>query len=196
VAAATGFPWVKAVSDLFAVGPGQTTSNGTLTPPQLIMSFTHDNNLPPVVAALGLWNTSSSRGVYPLSLTTPNPARTFRSSYLVAFRGYVALERMSCARDSESDVVKHVSNQLPIPGEKDIFVRVLINRAPVPVPGCSSGPGATCPLHQFLSYVQQRGVASGDFVQTCGLQGVANATSVASFLTTTPDPASVQVLSL
>ncbi|GLB39429.1 putative histidine phosphatase superfamily (branch 2) [Lyophyllum shimeji] len=195
VAAATGYPWVKAISDLFAVGPSHTTSNGTLTPPPLIMGFTHDNNLAPVVAALGLWNTSS-HGVYPLSLTKPNPARTFRSSYLVAFRGYVALERLSCSRGTEIDTVKHISNQSPIAGERDAFVRVRINRAPVPIPGCSSGPGATCPLQQFLKHVEQRGIASGDFVQTCGLEGVANATSVVSFLTTAPDPASVRVLSL
>ncbi|KAF8056540.1 phosphoglycerate mutase-like protein [Lyophyllum atratum] len=198
IAAATGFPWVKAIGDLFAVGPKQTTSPGTFTPPPLIMGFTHDNNLPPVVAALGLWNTSSARGIFPLSLTKPNPARTFRASYLVAFRGYVALEKLSCAQGLGHDVVKHVSNQLTMAndGKKDIFVRVRINRAPVPIPGCSSGPGATCPLQQFLGHVEQRGIASGDFIQTCGLQDVANATSIASFLTSAPDPADIQVLTL
>ena len=40
IAAATGFPWVKAVTDLFAVGPGKTTTNGTFVPPPLLMSFT------------------------------------------------------------------------------------------------------------------------------------------------------------
>ena len=58
ISAATGYPWVKAVSDLFAVGPGNTVGNGTLVPPALIMGFTHDNNIPPVIAALGLWNST------------------------------------------------------------------------------------------------------------------------------------------
>ncbi|KAG6811494.1 hypothetical protein H0H92_007142 [Tricholoma furcatifolium] len=195
-AAATGYPWVKAVSDLFNVGPGNTVSGGTLTPPPLIMGFTHDNNLPPVVAALGLWNTSSVRGVYPLSLTAPNAARNFRSSYLVAFRGYVALERLACARNGPSDVVKHIANQLPMTGPTDPYVRIRIDNAPVAIPGCTSGPGSTCPLGQFTTFVNQRGVASGDFITTCGLQNVSNATSVASFLTTAPDPTTVQLVSL
>ena len=40
IAAATGFPWVKAVADLFEVGPKSTTSNGTFTPGPLLMGFT------------------------------------------------------------------------------------------------------------------------------------------------------------
>ncbi|KAG6917500.1 hypothetical protein DXG01_002364 [Tephrocybe rancida] len=127
IAAATGFPWVKAISDLFSAGPGNTVNGGTLTPPPLIMGFTHDNNLPPIVSALGLWNTSSSRDVYPLSLTKPNTARNFRSSYLVAFRGYVALERLACTRNGNSDTVKHIANQLPLTGATDTYVRVRVS---------------------------------------------------------------------
>ncbi len=39
-AATVGFPWVKAVSDLFVLGPGKTTPGGNITPPALIMGFT------------------------------------------------------------------------------------------------------------------------------------------------------------
>ncbi|KAG6846280.1 hypothetical protein H0H93_014883 [Arthromyces matolae] len=126
IAAATGYPWVKAVTDLFNVGPGKTVNGGSLTPPSLIMGFTHDNNLPPVVAALGLWNTSSSRGVYPLSLKTPDTRREFRSSYLVAFRGYVAIERLACTRNGPSDTVKHIANQFPLTASTDSYVRVRV----------------------------------------------------------------------
>ncbi|KAG6856608.1 hypothetical protein H0H87_002563 [Tephrocybe sp. NHM501043] len=197
-AATTGYPWVKAISNLFAAGPGNSINGGTMTPPPLIMGFTHDNNLPPVVAALGLWNSSSaSRNVYPLSLTRPNPARTFRSSYLVAFRGYVALERLSCSRNGNNGgAVKHTANQLPITGATDAYVRVRINNAPVPIPGCASGPGAMCPLDKFTSYVKERGAAAGDFVAVCGLENVANATSVVSFLTEEPEAGDVQLVSL
>lgn len=38
--AASGYPWIKAVTDLFVVGPNNTVANGTLTPPPLIMGFT------------------------------------------------------------------------------------------------------------------------------------------------------------
>ncbi|RDB18642.1 Acid phosphatase PHO1 [Hypsizygus marmoreus] len=182
-AAATGFPWAKAISDLFAVGPNALpeNGNGNFVPPPLIMGFTHDNNLPPVLAALGLWNTSSTRGVYPLSPTTPNPVRKFRSSYLVAFRGYIALERITCGD------VSGIGSGAAFVGKNGVFVRVRINNAPVPVPDCTSGPGATCPLHDFLGHVEKRSVQSGDFVQRCGLTGVANATSKVEFLTRQPE---------
>ncbi|KAJ7709541.1 phosphoglycerate mutase-like protein [Mycena rosella] len=184
--ATVGFPWVKAVSDLFALGPEKTTPGGNITPPALIMGFTHDNNLPPVISALGLWNTSRMHGVYPLSHTTPNPQRQFRASYLVAFRGYVALERLACGAPA-APTATHVAGAAPTAGPTKSFVRVRVDRAPVAIPGCTSGPGSTCPLAQFTSYIDTtRATASGDFVQRCGLQNVSNATSTATFLTVAP----------
>lgn len=38
--ATTGFPWIKAISDLFTVGTNKTTVNGTFVPPPLVMGFT------------------------------------------------------------------------------------------------------------------------------------------------------------
>ncbi|KAJ6531348.1 phosphoglycerate mutase-like protein [Mycena capillaripes] len=186
--ATVGFPWVKAVSDLFALGPGETTPGGNITPPALIMGFTHDNNLPPVISALGLWNTSRTPGVYPLSLTTPNPLHQFRASYVVAFRGYVALERLSCSVTHDTEKTVHVAGAPPptnVPTSK--YVRVRADRAPIAIPGCTSGPGSTCPLAQFTTYIDtKRAEAAGDFVQRCGLKNVANATGEASFLTVAP----------
>ncbi|KAJ7438463.1 phosphoglycerate mutase-like protein [Mycena latifolia] len=184
--ATVGFPWVKAVSDLFALGPGQTTPGGNITPPALLMGFTHDNNLPPIISALGLWNTSRTPGVYPLSHTTPNTQRHFRASYLVAFRGYVALERLACGA-APAKTATHVAGAAPKNVSTSSFVRVRVDRAPVAIPGCTSGPGASCPLAQFTSYVNTtRAKASGDFVQRCGLQSVSNATSEATFFTVAP----------
>ncbi|KAJ6597247.1 phosphoglycerate mutase-like protein [Mycena vulgaris] len=187
--AAVGFPWVKAVSDLFALGPGKTTPGGNITPPALMMGFTHDNNLPPIISALGLWNSSRTRGVYPLSHTSPNTQRKFRASYLVAFRGYVALERLTCASTSPhaAQEVVHVAGAAPKKGSTSTYVRVRVDRAPVAIPGCTSGPGSSCPLAQFTSYIDTtRAKASGDFVQRCGLQNVSTAISTATFFTVAP----------
>ncbi|RDX54432.1 phosphoglycerate mutase-like protein [Lentinus brumalis] len=160
--ATTGYPWVKAVTELLVTGPKQTPSGSHFVPPPLIMSFTHDNNLPPVVSALGLWNTSLFPSVYPLSTAgPPNPHRAFRSSYLVSFRGYIALERLSAQ----------------------------INNAVVPVPGCASGPGSSCPLASFATYVHSRAAVAGDFVETCGLRDVRNATGALDIFTTFPSGA-------
>ncbi|RPD65418.1 phosphoglycerate mutase-like protein [Lentinus tigrinus ALCF2SS1-7] len=193
--ATTGYPWVKAITELFVTGPNDATesSGSNFVPPPLIMSFTHDNNLPPAVSALGLWNTSELSGVYPLSAKSPNRRRTFRSSYLVSFRGYVALERLSCDEHDPPTSVKHIANQ-PILGpgasvNAQKYVRIRINNAVVPVPGCASGPGSSCPLASFAAYIKKRAAVAGDFVKTCGLQDVKNATNTLDIFTTFPSDA-------
>ncbi|KAI0701699.1 phosphoglycerate mutase-like protein [Earliella scabrosa] len=188
--AATGYPWVKAVTDLFAFGRNETQLGGNFVPPPLIMSFTHDNNLPPIVSALGLLNTSTFPGVYPLSTTRPDARRRFRSSYLVSFRGTVALERLSCDTRDPSSTVKHTAGQLVLgPGMSESahkYVRIRINNAVVPVPGCATGPGSSCPLASFVEYVKKQAAVAGDFVEQCGLQDVKNATSELDIFTHFP----------
>lgn len=123
----------------------------------------------------------------------PNPERMFRSSFLVAFRGYVALERLECDNTSPAKEAKHIAGS-PIRHEGSKvshFVRVRVDNAPVPIPGCTDGPGATCSLSAFVKHVDRRGLVAGDFVDRCGLAGVPGATSQLQFLTNRPDPASV-----
>ncbi|KAI0826714.1 phosphoglycerate mutase-like protein [Trametes gibbosa] len=192
--ATVGYPWLQAVTGLLASeqssSANMTEAERAFNPPPLVMSFTHDNNLPPVVSALGVWNTSSTRGVYPLSPTRPDPNRTFRSSYLVSFLGHIALERLSCDPHSPSSGVRHSAGRIdPAAGTSAQalkYVRIRINDAVVPVPGCVAGPGSSCPLKDFVSYVRKRGVVAGDFVERCGLQGVKNATSVLDIFTRVP----------
>ncbi|KAF9269467.1 phosphoglycerate mutase-like protein [Marasmius fiardii PR-910] len=207
VSAAVGYPWVKAIADLFAAGPGNTVTNGTLTPPSLIMTFTHDNNIPPIISALGLWNSSTGSGedketIYPLPVNKriDDPRRMFHSSYLVSFYGNVALERMTCiigGPNLEEQRKKGVFHQANVlggtikgveEGKPKVFVRVRANNAPILIPGCTSGPEKTCPLKDFLDYVNgPRKRASGDFVEACGLEGVQGAVSYMKFLTTEGD---------
>ncbi|KAL4255725.1 histidine acid phosphatase family protein [Pleurotus pulmonarius] len=193
--ATVGFPWVKAITDIFVAGPGRSPTGASATPPPLMMGFTHDNNLPPIISALGVWNTSKPRGapIYPLSPTTPNPERMFRSSFLVAFRGYVALERLACDNTGPAQEVKHVAGTAASDkGNKPShFVRIRVDNAPVPIPGCTDGPGATCSLSAFVKHVNTQGRVAGDFVDRCGLSGVPGATSRLQFLTNQPMPASV-----
>jgi hypothetical protein len=86
----------------------------------------HDNNLPPVISALGLWNTSRVPGVYPLSHTTPNPLHQFRASYLVAFRGYVALERLACSATRDTEETVHVAGAPPANVSTSKYIRVRV----------------------------------------------------------------------
>ncbi|KIJ52658.1 hypothetical protein M422DRAFT_776265 [Sphaerobolus stellatus SS14] len=168
LAATTTYPLVQAITDLFELGPGKTTSAGTFIPPSLLMGFTHDNDIPPVLAVLGLFNETFYA---PLDPSCPNPKRKFRSSFIIPFRGTVAFERLSCI--SGSKISKSV--------------RVKANDAVVPISTCRSGPGSSCPLDQFVAYVKQRGKVAGDFVQKCGLSGVSNATDTVDFFTNPPN---------
>ncbi|KXN92492.1 Acid phosphatase PHO1 [Leucoagaricus sp. SymC.cos] len=168
-----GFGWLKAITDLFVIGPGSAPPNATFVPPPLIMSFTHDNNLPPIISALGVWNSSAQHSVFPLPAThIPSAKRSFRSSHLVTFRGYIALERLSCSKPLPPSV-KHEAGKL-----------VPINKAITPISSCTSGPGSSCPLKEFANYVNEdRAAAAGDFIEICDLQGVANATGKIDFFT-------------
>ncbi|KAF8878044.1 histidine phosphatase superfamily [Mucidula mucida] len=132
LSATVGYPWVKAISDIFTAGPGNAVSNGSLVTPPLIMGFTV------LLSALGLWNTSTT-GVYPLSKTTVAP--TARSAHPTSSRS------------------------------ASTYVRVRVNNAPVPIPACQGGPGATCPLGDFARYlgVDMKGVA-GNFGERCGVE--------------------------
>ncbi|EKM53795.1 uncharacterized protein PHACADRAFT_260319 [Phanerochaete carnosa HHB-10118-sp] len=189
--ATVGFGWLQAVTDLLVAGPNATMPNATFTPPPLVTSFTHDNDLPDIIAALGIWNTSDIPGVYPLPNDhIPEGRREFVASHLVSFRGYVALERLSCGATLPS-TVNHTSGQLVLlPGEgtdAQKFIRVRVNHAVVPLPNCTSGPGLSCPLASFADYVyNERAAAAGDFIQVCGLQNVSNATGAIDFFTQVP----------
>ncbi|TCD67470.1 hypothetical protein EIP91_012331 [Steccherinum ochraceum] len=218
LSATSGWPWVKAVTDLFGVGPGKTVANGTLTPPPLMMMFSHDNNVPPILAALGVWNSSVTlpgqpETIYPLPVFNreDDPARKFRSTYIVNFLGNIALERMTCtvnAPTAEQQRLAGVVHQANVLGGKlnlgasgnmsqpmnQTFVRFRTNEAPVALPNCTSGPGQTCPLDQFTQMVNgPLQAVAGDFVQRCGLQGVPGATSVMKFLTTAGDGQSMLI---
>ncbi|KAJ4469931.1 histidine phosphatase superfamily [Lentinula edodes] len=218
LSAVTGYPWIKAISDLFEVGPNNTVSNGTLIPPPLIMGFSHDNNLPPLVSALGLWNDS----ILSLTQRDTNPLRQFRSGHLVAFRGYLALERLTCSTprpDLDNSGIFHqagvlggavvnlndtavASPNISSTTTPQLYVRVRADNAPIPVPSCSSGPGQTCPLAQFIEKVNgPLANSAGDFMEVCGLanvtgpgvSGISGNGSSVRFLTTKGDGTEILV---
>ncbi|TCD61551.1 hypothetical protein EIP91_008263 [Steccherinum ochraceum] len=218
VAATVGWPWLKAVTDLFQAGPGKTVANGTLTPPPLIMTFTHDNNLPPVMAALGAWNSTVTlpgqpETIYPLPIMhrVENPARQFHASYIVSFTGNLALERMTCVVNGptlqEQKLVGNFHQANVLGGNFNLnltgsmsqpmnqtFVRLRTNDAPIPLPNCTSGPGQTCPLEQFIQSVNgPRAAAAGNFQERCGLQNVTGVISNLTFLTTAGDGVSMLI---
>lgn len=162
-----GFPYVNATLQLLLAGPNSTEIGQTgQNVPSIIMSFTHDNDLGPVIASLGIQNNTA------LNNKTITENRQFYSSRVMPFGGRIAFERMSC-RDQNK------------------YVRVLVNDAVNVLPGCDSGPGGMCELSKFASYIEQRGVLAGDFVKTCGITA-SNATSLLTIFSNPPPTCSSQ----
>lgn len=111
--------------------------------------FTHREEPPVALVALGLWNTTS------LPTDTMPKDRLWKTSHLLPFLGHIAIERLSC------DALPERRRQ------KDEFVRVVVNGAPQPLPGCQSGPGGSCPKEEFAAYVDRRLAKFGDFEGAC-----------------------------
>ncbi|CAF2945412.1 unnamed protein product [Rotaria sp. Silwood2] len=140
-----GMPWVVASSDLL----NRTTDQ------DLYISVAHREMPPFILTALGLYNDTNTAGVHIINHTFPldqiNYRRIWKSSEFIPFLGRVALERLDC-----TSTVYNGS-----------FVRILINSAPKPLPGCTSGPGASCPLEQYMNYVEKRNEQHSAFSKAC-----------------------------
>ncbi|CAL1697231.1 unnamed protein product [Somion occarium] len=155
-----GIPWLNATTALLT----------SPTPSQpLYFSFTHREEPPFILTALNLFNNSAYSANSNINSTMPtteiNYLRAWKTSEILPFLGHVALERLECEPDIPSFTT-------------DSYVRALVNSAPIPIPGCQSGPGASCPLGEFMRYVEERSQTYGDFVGLCGIDsGSGNATN-------------------
>lgn len=79
----------------------------------------------------------------------------------------VTLERMTC-----SQAAAGLNSQLDSDADAhQVFVRVNVNDGIVQLPYCNSGPGGSCPLDEFVDFVQRRRAVVGDFGHVCGLRG-------------------------
>ncbi|CAE6488985.1 unnamed protein product [Rhizoctonia solani] len=139
-------PYLNATATLFLNGPGYTYSTG-FTPPPIIVSYTHDNQLNEIATAIGVFNTTG-----PLPPNKIQNNRLFISSRINPMAGRIAFERMACTSKK--------------PG---IYVRIRVNDAVYPMSECQSGPGKTCPLAQFGQVIKAKVDKAGDFMTRCGL---------------------------
>lgn len=110
-----------------------------------------------------------------LPTTHMPPFRTWRTSQVVPMGGRVIFERLSCQSRTPPSLDDKRQDQHPFKTGEEIrqptneFVRININDGIVALPTCSSGPGSSCPLDQFLGLVRARGTQIGDFREICGL---------------------------
>ena len=110
------------------------------------ISVIHREMLPIVLVALGLYNSSNNPQENRMNLD-----RIWKTSEILPFLGRIQLELFSCS-------------SIEFSGS---FVRVIVNSNPKILPGCSSGPGFSCPLAHFVKYVNQRYEIYQNFSQVC-----------------------------
>ena len=136
-------------------------------------SSVHDGDVIPMLAALDIFQ---SKG---LPTTHVSRSRTWKTSQVVPMSGRVIFERLSCQAptslllNDDRATRNHRSTSDEIENDSlkqwDQFVRININDGIVALPNCSSGPGSSCPLDDFLQAVRRRGEDIGDFRDICGL---------------------------
>lgn len=83
--------------------------------------------------------------------------RKWRKSQVSPMGGRIVFELLSCRTGSGDDS----------PREK--FVRLNINDGITALPDCHSGPGKSCPLHEFAERTKRKGEEVQGFKDLCGL---------------------------
>ncbi|KAI9842419.1 MAG: acid phosphatase pho5 [Sclerophora amabilis] len=151
---AMGWLWLNATANLLSAGPSSTAP--------LFFSFVHDGDIIPMLAALDIF---ASKDKHHLPVTHVPKERTWRTSQVTPMGGRVIFERLTCRPSSSSSSASTSSEQTG----KSSFIRININDGIVALPDCSSGPGHSCPLPEFLEIIRERGKEVGDFREVCGL---------------------------
>lgn len=127
---------------------GGVVSNATLTllqsedsiddRPSIYFSFSHEANILMYLTAVGLVNPPKD-----LEWSSVDFTNRWTTSHLVPMGTRVALERLVCKNETD-----------PLVTEK--FVRFVINDAVIPHDICTSGPGFSCPLEEYLAIQESR----------------------------------------
>ncbi|POM66735.1 Histidine acid phosphatase [Phytophthora palmivora] len=112
---------------------------------KIFVAFSQDTQLNAMYSGFGL----NYDATYPTNAI--NTTRNFRSSRVVTMGSRMVTERITCSNES--------------------YVRFRINEQVVLLLACQSGPGLTCPLAQFVQYMEARKAEVGDFVTKCASTG-------------------------
>lgn len=154
------FGYSKDLGYYYSNGPGYNLSiplgsvyvNNTLTlmedtsyPYNLTFSFSHDNDLMTFVTALGLFDDY-------LSPEYVDFHSVFHSSEIVPMGGRMVHEKLSCT----------------VANKTDSFVRIVLNDAVIPIPGCQDGPGFSCSLAGYKDNYREM-LGNQTYTQACGV---------------------------
>src|SRR5205809_5398660 len=96
----------------------------------------HDSDIVSMVAALDIFIDGEGLPVDRV-LTT----RNWRTSQMTPMGGRIIFERLACSKGSGA--------------AEQVYLRVNVNDGIVKIPRCSTGPGSSCPLEEFVTFVTQ-----------------------------------------
>ena len=116
------------------------------------LSFTHDLNLINYMTAVGLFDTEDLPADH-----IPFKSNPYHRAWIVPLGARIYTQLYQCSNQS--------------------YVRYVVNDAVVPLDKCSSGPGLSCELEEFLSYAESR-LSSTDFLQECRIKEASNTTAL------------------
>lgn len=160
-----GWLWLNATAKLLQQGPDAG---------KIFFSFVQDGNLVAMLATLGIFYSPTT-----LPTTHRDSSRIWRLSQVTPMSGRVVLERLACDPTLASSQYKlhhdfpkgdtSAQQRILQDTRNSTFIRININDGIVALPNCTSGPGSSCPLEEFLAFVKRRGVEAGNFRETCGL---------------------------
>ncbi|AEO60610.1 histidine acid phosphatase [Thermothelomyces thermophilus ATCC 42464] len=175
-------PFLNALMQRFVDGPdaqGIAKGGALFKVPRLLMNFVNDGQLIQLAAATGVFDKQK-----PLPVNYIPRDRLWRSSRISPMRGTIAFERLNCR-------VRNSHGGWGLAREKnETFVRIRINEAVYPVPGCQGGPGQSCRLTDYAAYIARKVKAIGSFAALCNATDPATPRTVlgASFLTDLDQP--------
>lgn len=174
-------PYLNALVGLLEQGPGinGTAADGaSFTLPGLLATFLNDGQLNELVASSGVFDDEPA-----LSGSEMNPDRLYVASHFTTMRGTIAFERLNCLSSSSPGNSSSAANNAT-------YVRIMLNDAVYTLPSCQDGPGGSCLLSDYASYVSDKLAAAGDWVTNCNVTVPDAPTTVqgASFYTDLTSP--------
>ncbi|KAI0840293.1 phosphoglycerate mutase-like protein [Hypoxylon sp. FL0890] len=171
-------PFLNALVGILQNWPaiGARADGSTFEVPKLLVSFLNDGQLTELVTASGVFD-----GQLSLSPIEKDDTRLWVVSRFVSMRGTIAFERLNCierAHDGSYSSGRAADN--------DTYVRIRLNDAVYPIPSCRNGPGLSCKLRDYATYIAEKYAFEGNWITNCNatpVQGTPTSVKGASFFT-------------
>ena len=199
-------PFLDSLAGLLQKGPditGKAADGSAFRVPRLIMAFLNDGQLNELVAASGVFDEQ-----LPLSSTRRDDGRQYVVSRYGTMRGTIAFEKLRCEAGAGgygygyghghgsgggygSPYKSHgAQNAAGNAAGSAAYIRIRLNDAVYPVPACRNGPGSSCPLDDYVEYVQRKYAGQGDWLENCNvtMEGAPSKVQGASFFTDLSSP--------